>query len=204
MTARRGPLRGLKRTLLTGLFIVAPISLSFILLAWFVALVDGLLAPVVGFIGRPVPGLGLVVAFLLVFTAGILGGNIVGRHLLEVTEELLLKIPGFSWIYRTIKQLSEAFSPSKSSFKSVVLVEYPRPGMRQLGFVTKKVDVEGVEGAQELVCVYIPTNHMYIGDSILVPADKVLTTSLTQQEGIQAVISAGASLPAHLKVHLEK
>ena len=188
--------RRLQRTLLTGLFIVAPISLSFILLAWFIALVDGLLAPVIGFIGRPVPGLGLLVAFGLVLTAGILGSNLVGQHLLEIAEDVLLKIPVFNWVYRTIKQLSEVFSPAgRANFKSVVLVEYPRPGVYSLGFVTRKVSLETGDGLRPMVCVYVPTNHMYIGDSILVPADKVLVTGLSQQDGIQAAMSAGAALP---------
>lgn len=194
------PWRGLKRTLVTGLFIVAPISLTFILLAWFVSLIDGLLGPVTGFIGRPVPGLGLVVAFLIVLMAGVLGSNLVGQQLLELTEELLLKIPVFNWIYRTIKQLSEVFSPAgRASFKSVVLIEYPRPGVFSLGFVTNQISLERESGARPLVCVYVPTNHMYVGDIVLVAPESVVYTKLSQQEGIQAVISAGAAIPSLLK-----
>ena len=105
-------IRRLQRTMITGLFIVAPISLTFILLAWFVSMIDNVLLPVIGVIGRPVPGLGFAVAFLLVFLAGMLGSNIVGQHLLEAAEEFFLKIPVVNWVYRTIKQLSEVFSPS--------------------------------------------------------------------------------------------
>jgi uncharacterized membrane protein len=195
------PLRRLKRILLTGLFIVAPISLSFMLLAWLVALIDGLLSPLIGVVGRPMPGLGLVIAFLIVLGAGVLGSNMIGQHLLELAEEMLLRIPVFNWVYRTIKQLSEVFSPSgKSSFKSVVLIEYPRPGVYSMGFVTNQVSVQAAGEPRALVCVYVPTNHMYIGDSVLVPADKIIALKMTQQEGIQAAISAGASLPAVLKV----
>jgi uncharacterized membrane protein len=192
--------RGLKRTLVTGLFIVAPIILTIILLAWFVSLIDGLLAPVVGFVGRPVPGLGLLVAFLTVLVAGVLGSNLIGQQLLEFTEELLLKIPVFNWVYRTIKQLSEVFSPAgRANFKSVVLVEYPRPGVYSLGFVTNQIDTQGPHAPGALVSVYIPTNHMYIGDIVLVPPSAVIHTRLSQQDGIQATISAGAALPAIVK-----
>lgn len=193
-------LRHFKRTLLTGLFVVAPASLTFMLLAWFVAAVDGALAPLMSIIGRPVPGLGLAVALLIVLTVGMLANNIVGRHLLEYFEEILLRIPVFNWLYRTIKQVAEIFSPvSKNVFRSVVLVEYPRPGVYSLGFVTNEIAVRGREAAQKLVCVYIPTNHMYIGDYILVPESRVLKTALTLQEGIQGTISAGASLPQEIK-----
>lgn len=186
----------LKRTLLTGLFIVGPFGLTFIVLAWIVSLIDAALAPLVGLIGRPIPGLGLVVGFLLVLAAGVVADNMVGQHLLEYAEDLALKIPVFNWLYRTIKQVSEVFSPSaKGSFRGVVLVEYPRPSCYSLGFVTNELSLETASGPEKLVCVYVPTNHMYIGDYILVPARQVITTQLTQQEGIQAAISAGAALP---------
>ena len=202
---RESPLRGLKRTLLNGLFIVAPVGLTMVMLVWLVSFIDGLLSPLASLAGRPIPGLGLLVAVALVFAAGLLGSNIFGRHLLEISEDLLLKIPVFNWVYRTVKQLSEVFSPSgKESFKSVVLVEYPRPGVYSVGFATKRVSLERDGARQDLVCVYVPTNHMYIGDFILVPAEKVITTKMTQQEGVQSVLSAGAALPDVLKAEAPK
>lgn len=190
-------LRKLQRVMITGVFVLAPMGLTVILLAWLLALVDSLLAPVIAVIGRPVPGLGLLLALLLVFAAGVLGSNLVGRHLLDVTEEFLLKIPVVNWIYRTVKQVSEVFSPAgRSRFKSVVLVEYPSAGLQALGFVTNKLMV----GDREMYCVYIPTNNVYIGQAVLVPAEKVRYTTLSQQDGIQAIISAGAALPSRLEL----
>lgn len=195
----------IKRLLLTGLFIVAPFSLTFILLAWFVALVDGALAPLTSFIGYRIPGLGLLVAFAMMLLAGILGSNIAGQQLLDFLDELFLKIPVFNWIYRTVKQLSEAFSPgAKSHFRGVVLIEYPRPKVYSLGFVTNELVLERGSMRREMLSVYIPTNHMYIGDYVLVPAEGVIRTKITQQEGVQAAISAGASLPAEIKVPYNK
>jgi uncharacterized membrane protein len=187
----KGAIKKLQRLLLTGFFVIAPLSLTFILLAWFVSFVDSSLSPVIGLIGRPVPGLGLICAVLLMLGAGMLAGNIVGRHILEYIEEALLKVPVLSGIYKTIKQMSDVFAPSQKDFRSVVLVEYPRPEVLSLGFVTNEVDVLG----KKHYSVYIPTNHMYIGDTILAPAEQVVFTDLTQQQGIQAMISAGAALP---------
>ncbi len=185
----------LKRTLLTGLFIVGPFSLTFILLAWFVTVIDSLVQPVLGLIGRPIPGLGIVVAFILVLIAGIVGSNIVGQHVLEYVDELFLKIPVFNWLYRTVKQVSEVFSPgSKTKFRGVVLVEYPRPGCYSLGFVTNELALDHGGQQRRLTCVYVPTNHMYIGDIIFVPSEAVIRIQMTQQEGVQAVLSAGAAL----------
>ncbi len=193
--------RRFKRTLMTGFFVVAPLSLTFILLSWFVALVDGMLSPLVGLIGRPIPGLGIAVALVLVWVAGTLASNIAGQHILEWVEDILLKIPVFNWLYRTIKQVSDVFSPaSRATYRSVVLVEYPRPGVYSFGFVTNQISLEKPSGKQECVTVYIPTNHMYVGDYILVPRENLLYTTLTQQQGVQATISAGASLPEALRV----
>jgi len=191
---RLSPWRWLKRTFLTGLFIVAPISLTILLVAWFISLVDGLLSPVTG--RMPIPGLGVIVATALVLLAGALGSNIIGQQLLELTEELLLRIPVLNWVYRTMKQLSEVFSPAaRAGFRTVVLVEYPRPSVFSLGFVTNDLEIDG----KKLLSVYVPTNHLYIGDVILVPAEAVKHLALSQQESVQAFISAGASLPKSLK-----
>lgn len=192
--------RRFKRTLLTGLFVIAPFSLTFMLLAWFVSTVDRALAPVIGLIGRPVPGLGLAVALVIVLLVGTLANNIGGQHLLEYFEEMLLRIPGFNWLYGTIKQVADVFSPSgKKAFRSVVLVEYPRPGVYSVGFVTREVCLEREGASARLACVYVPTNHMYIGDYILVPTAQVMSIPLSLQEGVQCAISAGASLPDILK-----
>lgn len=193
-------LRRLQRLFFTGLFILAPFGLTFMLLAWLVAFIERLLAPLTGLMGRAAPGLGIITAIAIVLGAGALASNMVGQHLLDFVEEMMLRIPIFNWLYKTIKQMAEIFSPSgKNSFKSVVLVEYPRPGVYSVGFLTNEVSLEEGTAAQALVCVYVPTNHMYIGDYILVPKDKVLATPLTLQEGIQATLSAGASLPPLLK-----
>ncbi|OGS38858.1 MAG: hypothetical protein A2506_07750, partial [Elusimicrobia bacterium RIFOXYD12_FULL_66_9] len=190
----------LKNVLLAGLFIVAPASLTFILISWLVSGIEGTLSPVVTrFIGRPVPGLGLITALLIILTAGMLGTNVFGRHIIALIEELLLKIPGFNWVYLTVKQLSTAFRPdSASDFRGVVLIEYPRPEVYSLGFVTNELTLGEGAKARRMVCVYVPTNHIYVGDHVLVPVEKVFATGLSQRDGAQAVLSAGASLPSQL------
>lgn len=189
-----------KRTLLTGLFVIGPFSLTFMLLAWFVGTVNRAVAPLTDLIGYRVPGLGLAATLAIVLAAGALANNIAGQHVLDYFEELVLKIPVFNWLYRTIKQVADVFSPSKkAAFRRVVLVEYPRPEVYSLGFVTNELSLEKDGEGRPLACVFIPTNHMYIGDFILVPAARVIPTSLSLQDGIQCALSAGASLPAILK-----
>ena len=190
----------LRRTLLTGFFIIAPISLSFMLLAWLVAVIDGALAPLLSFLGRPIPGLGILTGAILVLGAGVLGNNIFGRRLLEFAEDFLLKIPVFNWLYRTIKQVSKLFAPAgRAGFSSVALVEYPRPGVYSLGFATKKFVLDAGGVRREMVSVFVPTNNLYIGDTILAPAAQVVEVDLNQQQMVQAMLSAGAALPDIIK-----
>ncbi len=191
-----------KRILLTGLFIVIPFTLTFVLLSWFVYLVDSTLAPVItGFVGRPVAGAGLITALLIVFVVGAVGSNLAGQHLFEFFEEIMMKIPVFNSVYKTVKQLTDVFSPaSHKNFRGVVLIEYPRPGVYSMGFVTNKIVLEKDSGEEEVLCIYVPTNHFYVGDYVMVPSHKAHRFGITQQEGIQAAVSAGASLPPRLRL----
>lgn len=185
--------RLLKRYLVTGVLVLAPISISFFLLLWLGGWVDRLLLPVAfAVLGRDIPGLGLATATVLTLSVGWLGTNIIGKQVVEVLEDLLLHVPVFSWVYRTVKQLAEVFSPSgAAAFRSVVMVEYPREGVFQLGFATGTLTP--VPGGETMTSVYIPTNHLYIGDVLLVPASKVKETSLSLQDGVQFFLSAGAT-----------
>jgi uncharacterized membrane protein len=193
----------LQRYFVTGLFTVIPFGLSALVMWWLVALVDNSLGPVVwAFTGRVIPGLGLLIALLIIPAAGWLASNVIGGRILEMLEDLFLHIPVFKWFYGTAKQATEAFSPQKKdAFKSVVLVEYPRPGVYSLGFVTGETQLDGDGAAKPLASVYVPSNHMYIGEIVLVPKDHVIPTSLTVQQGIQTVLAAGGGLPARIKAH---
>jgi len=197
-------LRRLKRYLIAGFLVAGPLGISVFLLYWIVVSIDGLLSPLArALIGHQVPGLGLLSAFLLLIATGFLASNLGGRHLLDFFEEIFLRIPVFSGLYRTVKQMAAAFTPGAAShFRSVVLVEYPRPGVYSLGFVTNRVRLEEKEAAQApaqaLESVYVPTNNLYIGDIILVPADKLRGTNMSLQQGVQSILSAGTALPSSL------
>lgn len=193
--------RRLKRYLLTGILVLAPLSISLFLLYRIVSWVDRLLSPAaVALVGHDIPGVGLATAAGLLIGAGWLGSNVIGQHVVEVVEDLVLRVPFLNWVFRTVKQLAEVFSPGgKAPFRSVVLVEYPREGVFQLGFVTAALPREADGRTTTLTSVYVPTNHLYIGDVLLVPAERLHSTSMTLQEGIQFFLSAGTSAPATLK-----
>lgn len=193
--------RRLKRYLVTGFIVLAPLSISVFLLLWLVAWVDGLLLPLTHtLLSREIPGLGLATALLLALAVGWLASNIVGQQVLDLVEDFILHVPVLAWLYKTAKQLTDVFSPAgKAQFRSVVMVEYPRPGVFQLGFATGTLVKEEEGRSETLTAVYIPMNHIYVGDVLLVPSENLRQTSMTLQEGIQFFLSAGAASPASLK-----
>jgi PGF-CTERM protein len=187
----------LRRYFISGFFTAVPIGLSALSVWWFIRFVDSSLAPIAeGVVGRSIPGFGILVALLAILAAGALASHVVGGKLVGVVEDALLHVPVFKWVYGTIKRMTEAFSPeNKTAFKSVVIVEYPRPGVYSLGFVTSETSF----GDKELMAVYVPTNHIYVGDVILVPKAHVFPTTMNIQQGIQSVLSAGATLPEKIE-----
>src|SRR5262249_37713601 len=187
----------LKVRFLTGFFVTVPaIATSWLLYVFWDAIDDFFSPGYQHIFGRRIPGLGFLTAVLLILFIGTIATNVVGRRVILLVERLFTHVPIFRSIYPSVKQLLESFSPEKrSSFKSVVLAEHPRQGEFMFGFVTSELLVEGPEGKQQMVTVYVPTNNLYLGDVIVVPRDEVLPTGLTVEEGIPIVLSAGTPAP---------
>ena len=163
----------LRRSFITGFFVIVPLIISVAALVWIFRVVDGVASPLVArWLGHEVPGLGLVTTALLVLITGAVATNVVGRRLLQRAEQWLLLVPVFKTVYSPVKQLVAAFSPDNDTgFKRVVLVE--RGNGFVLGFLTREFTLgTGGEG-ESLVAVYVPTNHLYLGDVLIVPRDRV-------------------------------
>lgn len=192
-----------RRYFLTGVFVLLPVAASAVVITWLFGLMDDWAMPITQkLFGHHVPGLGLIVTLAVILITGALGSNVIGRYILKLMDALFMEMPVFRSIYNTTKQVMQIFSPqSQNSFRSVVLVEHPRSGGLSIGFVTHELELEDQGKKESRVAVYVPTNHLYFGDILLFKPEEVKTTSLTVQQGIQSIISAGAILPAELAVH---
>jgi uncharacterized membrane protein len=156
-----------------------------------------------------IPGLGLLVAVLLVVLMGSFATNVVGRRTLGYLDKVLYRIPIFGNVYSAVKQLLNAFSPDNQvAFKEFVVVHHREKGQYCFGFLTGEVALQRVAGEPEpLVAVYIPTNHLYLGDILLTRREDILLTHLSVPQGIQIVLSGGISIPQVLRQklpHLER
>ncbi len=191
----------LRRWFVAGFFVTVPLVLSVAALVWLFGLADALTSPIVErLFGRRVPGLGIAVTGAGVLLVGLFAANVLGRRLLERAEYYLLLVPLFRSVYAPIKQLVWAFNPQNASgFKRVVLVEEQR-GM-VLGFLTRELTVPDAGGVpEEWVAVYVPTNHLYLGDLVLYRRERVRYPEITVEEGLRIVLTGGMALPGAVDV----
>jgi uncharacterized membrane protein len=181
-----------RRSFVAGCFVMVPLIITVAALVWAFQLIDGVMAPLYGrWLGREMPGLGLLTTLLLVSGVGVLATNVLGKRVLQRVESYLLKLPVFRVVYAPVKQLVAAFSPeNEMAFKRVVLVDDAKTGF-VLGFLTKEFMLDQGEGDVPMLAVYVPTNHLYLGDVRLFPKSQARYPDLTVQEGVRVFLTGG-------------
>jgi len=195
---RRPLARALRNTFIKGLVILIPIVLTAKGLLWLFAYVDGLAEPIaVRMVGRTIPGLGFVITVAIVFLAGLLFSRGPLRRVLEGLEELLDAVPLVGTVYGTTKKVLSGFGKpdAQSVFQRFVLARLP--GRTTPGFVTGTFTLKRRDQSVESFCtVFIPTNHLYVGDVVVLPVADVIETDLSIEDGVSLILSTGASVPA--------
>jgi len=190
----------LRRRFLAGFFVTVPLVISVAAFVWIFRLIDGFVGPFFAqWLGRELPGLGILTTALCVLVVGALATNVIGKRVLQRAESYLLRVPVFRTIYAPVKQLVVAFAPDNEyGFKRVVIVEDPARGFL-LGFLTKEFIVERGSGAEPMVAVYVPTNHLYLGDVVICHRDKASYPDITVEQGIRIFLTGGMALPVRIK-----
>jgi uncharacterized membrane protein len=189
----------LRRSFIAGFFVTVPLFITVAAFIWLFGIVDGLTAPFYQqLLGRRVPGLGLVTTAIGVLLAGTLATNVIGKRLLQRGEGYLLRVPVFRTIYAPVKQLVAAFSPDNEfGFKQVVLLEHKQE--YALGFLTKEFSIDRGRGAEPMIAVYVPTNHLYLGDIVVAERGRATFPDLTVEEGIRIFLTGGMALPERIR-----
>jgi uncharacterized membrane protein len=190
----------LRRRFLAGFFVTVPLVISVAAFVWIFGLIDGFVGPwYAQWLGREVPGLGILTTALLVLLVGAVATNVIGKRVLQRAESYLLRVPVFRTIYAPVKQLVVAFSPDNEyGFKRVVMLEDPTRGFL-LGFLTKEFVVEREGRTEAMVAVYVPTNHLYLGDVIIVHRDKASYPDITVEQGIRIFLTGGMALAGRIR-----
>ena len=189
----------LRRRFIAGFFVTVPLFITVAAFVWIFRVVDGLTEPLYQqLLGRRVPGLGIIATALGVLLVGVLTTNVIGKRLLQRLEGYLLRVPVFRTVYAPVKQLVVAFSPDNElGFKQVVMLE-DKQGYA-LGFLTKEFTVDRGRGPEALVAVYVPTNHLYLGDIVICERERATFPDITVQEAIRIMLTGGMALPSQVK-----
>ncbi len=190
----------LRSRFLAGFFVTVPLVISVAALVWIFGIIDRFTAPLATrLLGRTVPGLGVVITLLAILAVGVVATNVLGRRILSRAEGYLMRVPVFKTIYAPVRQLIVAFSPdNESGFKRVVMVEDPHRGW-VMGFLTREFTVDRGRGPEALVAIYVPTNHLYLGDVLIYPRERAVFPDVSVEEGIRIFLTGGMSLPSTMK-----
>ena len=197
-------MKRLRRYLVAGLLIWAPLAVTFLLLRFAVNVMDKTLAVIPQqyrpeeLLGFHIPGLGVILTFLVLFITGMLAANFVGRYVVGGWEALLDRIPIVRSIYGGAKNFAEiVFSDANNSFKNVLLIQYPRKGIYSLAFQTAEElgEVQGRTG-EDVICCFVPTTpNPTSGFIIIVPRGDVTFLDMDVDEALKMIISLGVVVP---------
>ena len=149
-------------------------------------------------LGLHIPGLGALLALLLLLATGLLVTNIIGRSLVRAWEDLLNRIPFVRAVYGGVKSFSTTIlSNSGNSFKKVLLIEYPRAGMWSVGFQTASdIRLSRAQGEEPLVYVFIPTTpNPTSGFIVMVPRSQAIELDMSVDAAMKMIVTLGVVMP---------
>ncbi len=197
-------MKRLRRYLVAGLLVWIPLGVTIFVIRIAVGLMDQTIGLVPRrfrpeeLLGFEIPGLGVLLTFVLLLVTGILAANFVGRAFVGGWESLLHRIPVVRSIYSAAKNFAElVFSDSSQSFKNVLLLEYPRKGIYSLAFQTSTElgEVQGRTG-EDVICCFVPTTpNPTSGFIIVAPRKDVIVLDMDVDEALKMIISLGVVVP---------
>ena len=187
-----------QRTLAAGMLVMLPIGITALVFKFIFDLLTPILQPLTDLLPGPdLYGTGLVALLLLVYVVGLVAAFVIGRRLIDLAHRVMEVIPLVKGIYSTTRTAVQLLSRSgrsqngngSATYSGVVLVEFPRPGIRSVGLVTSQMyDAEG----QEVLCVFVPTTPIpSSGFLIIVPISQVTYLEMSVEEAMAVVISGG-------------
>jgi uncharacterized membrane protein len=194
----------LKKNLLTGLVVLVPLVLTIWVLTSLIGLLDSLvlLLPYEfqpdQILGMHIPGVGVLLTFIVIFSFGLIANNFFGKKLIDLYEYILDQLPFVKSIYGSIKQVSDTlFSNSSNAFSKAVLIEFPDSNNYTFAFITGKPDEKISKKLKgKYVNVYVPTTpNPTSGYTLMVPENKIKEVDVSVDQALKYVISMGVVTP---------
>jgi uncharacterized membrane protein len=194
-----------KKYLLTGLLVLIPLVITLWVLNLVISTLDLTLSLLPAhwhpdeLLGIHIPGLGVILAVVVVLTTGLLVRNVFGQRLLEYWDYLLRRIPFVNAIYNSVKQVSDTLlSENGNAFRKVLLVRYPHPESWSLAFLTSVPgEVTRVLESDEYVGVFVPTTPSPVnGFYFYVKKSETIELDMSVDTAFKAIISMGVVISA--------
>ncbi len=205
-----------RRKIIAGLLVVLPVFVTFYVIKFLFTMIGGILSPVVikavGFFGFSpnskidefvITSVAFVLTFVALYSIGVVATNFMGKFIIRFFETILHNVPIIKNVYTSSKKLIEIISlPTTQSFKRVVIVEYPRVGMKAFAFVTGNLKTQD---GTELSSIFIPTTpNPTSGFLIYLPEQDIEETDLSIEEGMKLIVSGGILVPDRMGLYTNK
>jgi|SRR3972149_2896117 len=203
VTPKDGFGKKLRAQFMAGIIVVVPVAATVLILVWVFNSIDGILQPgVERVVGHTIPGVGFGVTVVLIYITGVVARNVIGKRLIKYSQSVMNRVPVFRGLYSGIRQILDAFAaPNKTGFMQVVLVEFPRKGMRAIGFITN--EITGKDG-EKLMSVLIPTApNPTTGFLQIVKEEDIVRTKISVDDAIKMIVSAGRMTPPEVQSRLQ-
>jgi len=211
---KRGFMASIRAYFFTGLLVAGPLAITAYISWWLIGMVDGWMKPLIpyrynpdNYLPFPVPGFGIVVAFLALTVLGFLTASLVGRTVLDFGEGILSRMPFVRSLYKGVKQIFETvFKQDGTSFRRVGLIEWPGPGLWSLCFVTEptrgRLAAKLPAGGEGYLNIFVPcTPNPTTGYFVVVHQDRVTDIDLTPEEAFKLIMSMGIIQPDGAHAH---
>lgn len=195
----------LRKYFISGLLVWLPIWVTLLVIKFLVDLLSNSLLllpkrfqPDV-LLGVHIPGIGMIITLAVILLTGLLAANFIGRKVVDYSDALLARIPLVRSIYTGVKQVTQTlFKPGGQSFRKVLLVEYPSPGIWSIAFQTGEAskEVENALNDSTMISYFIPTTpNPTSGFLMMAPKSKVIELDMGVDQALKFVISLGVVQP---------
>lgn len=198
-------MHALRKWLLAGLLVIVPVAITVWVLQWIISTLDQtlLILPAAwhpdNLIGYHIPGFGVLLTLAILLLVGAAASNFIGKRLVGLGDRIVSRIPVVRSIYSSVKQVSDTlFSESGNAFRTAVLVQWPRPDVWTIGFVTGAPggDVTNYLRGEEFVSVYVPTTPNPTGGYfVMLRKSDCIELKMSVDEALKYVVSMGVVSP---------
>lgn len=197
-------MKSIRKWLLAGLLVIAPLGITIWVLEWIISSLDKtlLILPQTwrpdSLLGVHIPGFGVILAFAILLTVGAIASNFFGKKLVIWWDSLLNRIPVVRSIYSSVKQVSDTlFSDSGNAFRKAVLVQWPREHVWTIAFVTGTPGGDVANHLQgDYVSVYVPTTPNPTGGYfVMLKKTDCIELNMSVDEALKYIVSMGVVSP---------